>query len=292
MERRNDGAQKLIRKGANSMMRRRILIFGLAGLFSVFGLALLAVSIGFTAAQAPPLPQPSPVKPCPGDNPLGGRIEVEYVSNPYGKHDCQGTIRTVLRFPLVDNSRPASLWTGFSAPELNYDVSTEGCIDTPGDDCTCHADGGHKSGKVILGTIGPLGFRGNKEGQLVFKPVKPEMYFTIMPDEIHEAFKTPLTCVCVRSGGMKASWLVGFAGGDIRPRGRGNTDQAFVAFVDPTGCNDSVDCMQHAERYAVIPFSGHSVWIDPRPMSTADFPRVEMKWEICCGCGASAELDR
>ena len=274
------------------MMRRRILICGLAGFFSVLGLALLAVSIAFTAAQAPPLPQPSPVKPCPGDKPLGGRIEVEYVSNPYGKHDCQGTIRTVLRFPLVDYSRPASLWTGFSAPELNYEVSTEGCIDTPGDDCTCHADGGHKSGKVILGTIGPLGYKGNKEGQLRFYPVKPEMDFTVMPDEIHKALETPLTCICTQRGGMKGTWGVGFAGADIRPRRPGNSDQAFVTFVDPTGCHDSVDCMQHAERYAVIPFSGHSVWIDPRPMSTADFPRVEMKWEICCGCGASEELDR
>lgn len=275
------------------MMRREILIFGLAGLLSLLGLALLAVSIGFTAAQAPPVPQPSQVKPCPGDNALGGRIEVEYVSNPYGKHDCQGTIRTVLRFPLADNSRPASLWTGFSATELNYDVSTEGCIDTPGDDCTCHADGGHKSGKVILGTIGPLGFKGNREGRLEFKPVIPELSFITMPDEIHRAFERPLTCVCVRSGGMKGGWGVGFAGGDIRPRGTCESRfQDFVAFVDPTGCHGSVDCMQHAERYAVIPFSGHSVWIDPRPLAQATFPRVEMKWDVCCGCGASAELDR
>ena len=240
------------------------------------------------SATRSPRPPNDAVKPCPADKPLGGHIEVKYVSNPYGGHDCQGTIRTVLRFPLVDNSPSTSpwssrLWTGFSAPELNYDVSSAGCVDTPGDDLTCQAAGGRRTGKVTLGTIGRLGFSRGNVGYVIFKPVKPEIAFEVLPDEIHTAFTTPLTCEPFNRGGMKASWLVGFAGGTIRPRyRRGESDQAFVTFVDSTGCNDS-NCMQHSELYAVIPFTGHSVWTDPRP--NAGVLRVEMTWEICCGCG-------
>ncbi|HEY7002502.1 MAG TPA: hypothetical protein VH330_12255 [Candidatus Udaeobacter sp.] len=270
----------------------------------LLALVLLSAGIGlvFTAAQEAPRPEPRPVTPCPADKPLGGRIEVKYVDNPYSGDDCQGTIQTVLRFPLVDSAPSTSLWsgklwTGFSATELNYDVSSEGCVDTPGNDQTCQAAGGHKTGKVTLGTIGPLGFRSGTVGYVHFYPVKPEIAFDVLPDEIHRAFTTSLTCVGAHGGGMKAGWIVGFAGGHIRPRKQGSSEQAFVAYVDPTACqsgsSDYPSCMQHSELYAVIPFSGHSVWTDPRPR--ASFLRVETTWNVCCGCGAPPkvqELDR
>ena len=236
------------------------------------------------------------VEPCPADKPLWGYIEVVYVINPYSGHDCQGTIRTVLRFPLVDNAASTDPWSrrlrsGFHASQLSYDVSTAGCKDNPGDDCICQATGGRRTGSLIFGKNGWSGLgtsSGNRlEGsKLEFYPLKPEIAFQTFPDEIHHAFKTPLTCVCTRSGGMKGSFQVGFAGGDIRPRTPGQSEQAFVTFADPTGCQDrNSDCLQHPERYAVVPFSGHSVWTDPRPR--ADFPKVEMTWDICCGCNVS-----
>ena len=240
------------------------------------------------SATRSPRPVRDAVKPCPADKPLGGHIEVKYVEDEL-HGSCQGTIRTVLRFPLVDNASSTSpwssrLWVGFSATELNYDVSSAGCVDVPGDDEICQAAGGRKTGKVILGTIGKWGFVSAPHvGSLTFNPVKPELYFDALPDEIHEAFTKPLTCVKNGGGGTQSSWTVGFAGGQIRPRRPGETEHAFVPLVDWPKCDDR-DCMQHAERYAVIPFTGHSVWTDPRPQS--DFPRVETTWEVCCGCGA------
>jgi hypothetical protein len=231
------------------------------------------------------------VEPCPADKPLWGYIEVIYVSNPYSGHDCRGTIRTVLRFPLVDNDSSTSPWSrklavGFHASEISYDVSTAGCVDTPGDDLTCQATGGRRTGSLLFGKNGWSGLRRNTGSDPEFYPLKPEMYFDALPDEIQEAFSRPLTCIGVHSGGMKATWKVGFGGGQIRPRGPGESDKAFVTFADSTGCQDrNSDCLQHPERYAVIPFSGHSVWTDPRPR--ADFPKVEMTWDICCGCNAT-----
>lgn len=138
----------------------------------------------------------------------------------------------------------------------------------------------------MFGKNGWLGLKASSAGRLAFYPLKPEIDFSILPDEIQDEFSRPLTRIGVHSGGMKATWNVGLKGGDIRPRGPGESDKAFVTFADPTGCQDrNTDCMQHPERYAVIPFSGHSVWTDPRPR--ADFPRVEMTWDICCGCNAT-----
>jgi hypothetical protein len=253
-------------------------------------------SPGEPSGPRPPRPSNDRVKACPLDKPLGGRIEIVHVSNPFSGDDCQGTVRTVLRFPLVPTA-PAmspwtsSLWAGFDATELAWEVTTGGCVDTPGNRETCQAPPSHKSGTVTLGTAGPMGFRRDTQarGALHFSPVKPELYFSVLPREIHDAVTAPMTCT--DAGGrvkFRATWSGGLSGGDIRPRDpRCAAPNPFVACVQPTACADagnSVACIREADRYAVIPFAGHTVFTDPR--RGADVPRVEMTWKVCCGCGA------
>lgn len=251
---------------------------------------------GEPSGPRPPRPPNDRVKACPLDKPLGGRIEVVHVSNPLSGDDCQGTVRTVLRFPLVAtvpamSPWTSSLWTGFDATELAWEVSTGGCVDTPDNRETCQAPPIHKSGTVTLGTAGPMGFRRDPQarGGLHFSPVKPELYFSVLPREIHDAVTAPLTCT--DAGGrvkVRATWSGGLSGGDIRPRdARCTALHPFVACVQPTACAEagsSAACIREADRYAVIPFTGHTVFTDPR--RGADIPRVEMTWKVCCGCGA------
>src|SRR5205085_6531236 len=53
------------------------------------------------------------------------------------------------------------------------------------------------------------------------------------------------------------------------------------------------ECIQHADRHVVIPFSGQSVWVSPRVSDPyySGMLKAELKWKICCGCGAPQAPD-
>ena len=148
----------------------------------------------------------------------------------------------VLRFPLVATVPATSpwtstLWTGFDATELAWEVSTGGCVDTPGNRETCQAPASHKSGTVTFGEAGPTGFRRDPQarGGLHFYPVKPELYFSVLPREIHDAVTAPLTCTDVAEERKVEGDLVG------RPLRRGHPAPGPAVHA----LNPFVTCVQH-----------------------------------------------
>ncbi|PZR72785.1 MAG: hypothetical protein DLM73_12285 [Chthoniobacterales bacterium] len=252
------------------------------------------------------------VKPCSADKSLGGKIEItsEWIEN-----GCRGSIRAVLRFPLIPRTpqvigKTAIPWTAqlastFTAPEVNYELSTSGCSGmTANNEETCHAPGGGKSGKAILGKMGPLGFSTDPHGpgSLTFNPLRPEISALLALQANRDA-STPLECVAVpgHSGSGKSRWQFGFMGLSIGPLGPSCTPATaealdyknpFVICIPPSDCSYPTDetsrleCIVHSDRHAIIPFSGESSWTSPRASDPyhQGIRSYTVHWEICCGC--------
>lgn len=239
------------------------------------------------------------VKPCSADKPLGGHIEITLELNQNG---CRGSIRTVLRFPLVSQYAKTPPWPGqqfwsgrFSAPEVSYEMSTGGCSGTTvnGEE-TCNAPGGRKSGKAALDSR-------SGDGYLYFRPMLPEIVAVLLSKagNEHDA-STPLECIGAHSSG-KDIWQFGLNRlFTIRPAGADCSESAKTSTnifcVQPTVCANPADeatkrdCIVHADRYAVIPFVGEATWTSPKASEPgySGFLSSKIHWEICCGCGAQS----
>jgi hypothetical protein len=241
-------------------------------------------------------------KPCPPDKPLGGRVEE---LSDWIKDGCRGSKRGLIRFPLVLHSPPMTPWpmillSGFDAPEVSYDISSSGCSGvTPNGEEKCSAPAGRKTGKVSLGSVGQIGFKSDQSaaGYLRFHPLQPQ----VESDLIGETgfFYTVLECVGPHRSG-KDTWGTGFTFFSILPSNNiacstlADSDVHFFACVPPAECSKPADeasqreCVTYADRHVVIPFLGQSVWKSPRASDPyySGMLRAEIRWEICCGCGA------
>ena len=245
------------------------------------------------AAQEGSVRQPpaKPVEPCPTGKPLGGVITLDMRWNEGG---CQGSTRAVLRFPLVTNLGstspwPARIWTGFSATDVDYEISSSGCTGTI-DGRACRAPEGKKSGRVTLGTDSPSGFERASVGYLHLEPISPKLVADLLPDEIRNAFTTPIDC----GGVSRGDWRAGLAAIAILPQGerRCANDSGFVFCVPPTDCahpaaDVAQDCIAQSDRHAVLPFSGAMSWKSSKAADPAYSGLLsnDVHWDVCCGCG-------
>jgi hypothetical protein len=79
---------------------------------------------------------------------------------------------------------------------------------------------------------------------------------------------------------------------EIRPETCGTLPYSFCTnagycslghtIADPSAMRE---CIAHPEKYAVIPFSGSGT----HSGEFEDSPTVQVKWEVCCGCGTRPE---
>ncbi len=239
---------------------------------------------------------------CPADKPLGGRIEIETGVNENG---CRGSVRTVLRFPL--DGKTSLPWADqlragiFSAPEVSYESSTGGCSGmTSNNEETCNAPSARSKGKLVLGKMGPQGLieEPNTLGYVTFYPVKPQISVHLDLDS-HYTASTPLECVGPSSSG-KGIWQYGFQEPlSIEPKSSSCTpdpeDRGLIC-IEQSRCSDPADessrleCITHADRYAVIPFAGESRWTSPKASDPyySGFVSSTVHWKICCGCAEDA----
>lgn len=241
------------------------------------------------------------VKPCSADKPLGGHIEITSDAEWNG---CRGSIRTVLRFGLVNqNARyaktaplPGQQFQGnFIAPDVSYEMSTGGCSGTTNNgEETCNAPAGRKTGKASLDSR-------DGDGYLHFNPLGPEIDAVLLnkAGNEHDAH-TPLECIGAHSG-AKDIWQFGGGGlFSILPLVAGCSERAKahrqIYCVQPTVCANPPDeatkrdCIVHADRYAVIPFVGEATnsWRNPET-GYSDMLHSRIHWEICCGCGPTCD---
>jgi len=251
------------------------------------------------------------VKPCAAGKALGGYIEI---NSKWNNNGCKGSIKTILRFPLVPSLPPqlGGAWStqlahGFVAQEVNYELRTTGCKGmTANDEQNCSARAAHKAGKVNLGKVGPLGFIRDMSGgpaSLKFDPLKPAIEVNSLG--LGGAFaETALECDAVTgfSGSGKSFWEYGFMGLIIGPEGKDCTPatgesldsrNTFVVCVPPTDCsypaNEAArtECTLNAARHANIPFSRTMYWTSRKAKDQyhQGIQSYEMHWDICCGCG-------
>lgn len=269
-----------------------------------FGLACLAVLSGQTRPSGH-----EPVKACPADKPLGGHIEID--SEWINPVKCRGTRHVVLRFTLVpaipqvigNNKVPwtSQLVTGFSATEITYELSTPGCSGRRNSDQTCSAPSGRQTGTIKLGSVGTLGFQAFPGASYVrFDPLHPKI--EVMLDSRNFAansLQTTYRCVSPNGGGGSGSWLFSFGGLFITPAGsdcsstEGNNDEAdYRVCAQPTECsypaNEAIkqDCIIHADRHALLPFTGEASWNSPKASQLNYFGILNYKinWQVGCGC--------
>lgn len=264
-----------------------LLILALAG--------ALAAGVPAAAQEGSAQRSPAkPVEPCPAGKPLGGVITLDMQWRSDG---CQGGTRARLRFPMVTNlgsSSPwqARIWTGFSATDVEYELTSGGCTGTVAGQ-SCRAPEGKRSGKATLGTNSEAGFERGGVGYLHFEPIAPKLVADLLPDEIRTAFATPIEC----AGAAQGSWKVGLTGVAILPQGerRCANNSGFVFCVPATECAHPAEgaaqaCIVQADRYAVLPFSGDASWKSPKVDDPAYSGLLsnDVHWEVCCGCGAPA----
>lgn len=222
----------------------------------------------------------------------------------WNANGCRGSRREVLRFPLVDEGPTADpwwsrLWLGFRASEIDYEISTGGCSGTTSNgEETCKAPSGRKVGRVTMGSAGRRGFTGTPGllGYLHFHPVTPQISAENLPDEMSAGLATHGECVGPHSSG-KIQWGFGAKGFAVNPAGPGCPPadmEGFIACTPPTDCAFPADeparvqCMTHADRHAVLSFSGDVHWQSPRAADRyyQGLTSTHMRWKICCGCGA------
>lgn len=251
---------------------------------------------------APPPARPDgPVKPCPADKPLGGWIRLETTSIESADSlykGCTYKIHSHLRFGLLPAAVPslmpwpAELWPGYQPDDLVYEIRSEGCIDNPGDDKVCHAPGGERRGTVTMGRMGESFYdKKNSEGYFHFYPVEPGLAFEVLPEEISQAFSTPLHCE-YPGGSSDGDLGFGFFLSSIGAgRSCGTPPVGYCTAGTP--CTGEIseekllDCMARPDHYAVIPFAGSLSWSgSPDYDGFIGITRSEVSWQVCCGCGA------
>jgi hypothetical protein len=253
------------------------------------------------------------VKPCSPDKALGGRIEI---TSEWNEGGCRGSIKAVLRFPLVPRT-PASIgnaavpWSallvgGFSATEIDYELTTDGCSGGRGIQ-TCNAPSGRKAGEIVIGKVGPLGFeldrngKGGQIGSVDFHPMKPELFVSAVGDA---SASTPMKCFGTSAPGFSLStaapWLFDFRGMSIGPSRSSKSEIEIARALDvrnvfvvpsppgdcssPTGEAAKRECAINADRHAVLPFSGDYSWTSPEPPEHSGLLSYKVHWDICCGC--------
>ena len=193
----------------------------------------------------------------------------------------------------------AMLWGAkFTAPEVNFESSTGGCsgVTVNGEE-TCNAPSGRKSGTLMLGKMGPRGFISAPHvyGYLTFTPVKPVLSAALDLDPSYTG-STPLECIGSHSGAkgiwqfvLMPPWSIGPKGSSCTP----DAKHASPVCIPPSDCSypadkaSQLECIVHADRHAIIPFSGHSSWTSPKASDPyySGLVSSKIRWEICCGCG-------
>ncbi|HUK13661.1 MAG TPA: hypothetical protein VLW17_10220 [Thermoanaerobaculaceae bacterium] len=232
------------------------------------------------------------VQPCPAAKPLGARIQVDVDRDTIGGNrpgGCRYRTTTKLWAELVPPAAPPlSLWphplaAAWATTRLSYEVSSEGCSDVPGDNEECSAPGASKSGEVRVGEVVGGMYRGLPAvGYLDFEPTRPDLRF-LPPDALTTA-EQPLACVGLRGGGgSRGSLAYRALPFEIAPRANCGRDP-LVFCANPTGCYGATDpalrrdCIVHADRHAVVPFSGEA-------SSGSGGTTGHVRWDVCCGCG-------
>lgn len=242
-----------------------------------------------------PKPTPGGMKPCPADNPLGGRV---VFTNEYVQNGCRGTNRYVIRFPLVHfwlqpegRPWPEQVYLGFNESRINYDVSTTGCSgETANGEEQCQAPGGRRSGTWV---------RAAKQLPYIrFEPDKPQLTAINLPAEITSGFDTALVCVGphARSGGGRGGWSGGTHGFAIEEEGNSGcaNNEGNVFCVPQAGeCSrpspdQNHQCLLTGDRHALFPFRGDKTWRSPRADDRfyQGLVQTHIQWDVCCGCAA------
>jgi hypothetical protein len=249
------------------------------------------------SAARPPQPLNEAFTGCPKDKPLGGRVEE---NSDWNENGCRGSRHGMIRFPLVLSDAPSTPWpiilhSGFSAPEVTYELSTGGCSGTTvnGEE-KCTAPSGRKYGKVTLGSVGPRGFTSDPhvDDYLHFYPEFPQIHAENMLTSINGTASTSLECIGPHSGGS-TTWNFEFDGFFVGPDGPDCVQGIFSACIAATDCAHPAteaaqrECIMHADRHVVIPFSGQSTWTSPSASDPyySGILKGKLRWEICCGCG-------
>jgi hypothetical protein len=133
-----------------------------------------------------------------------------------------------------------------------------------------------------------------------FDPLHPKI--EVMLDSRNFAansLQTTYRCVSPNGGGGSGSWLFSFDGLFITPAGsdcsstEGNNDEAdYRVCAQPTECsypaNGAIkqDCIIHADRHALLPFTGEATWNASKASQLNYFGILSYKinWQVGCGC--------
>jgi len=244
-------------------------------------------------------------KSCPADRPLGGRVQLDYVERFFpqfyvGPAESQNRIR--LWFPLVPAYKPyviqnkvvQSSWSApyeLAASVLNYEIDTSGY--TAGfnnRDCKVPAQSRH--GSIQFGDYDSSrahpGLRAVR-----FRSLYPDLTIQL-PKEIGDPW--PDQGICRdrahpdQTSQAAAHQIMSQL--EFRPETCGTFPNSFCTnagycslghtIADPSAMRE---CIAHPEKYAVIPFSGSGT----HSGEFEDSPTVQVKWEVCCGCGTRPE---
>lgn len=236
----------------------------------------------------PPRPANDRVQPCPAERPLGGRIDVNRTHSDL--QSWQRSSHATLWFLLRPNEIvargfpwPNILRAYYDADEVVWEVSLSACVDLPGTgpfaDEVCSCPGGQAAGRTSLG-----------DGYLVFHPLVPRLRVSLPPTEM-DNYKLPGERVCVDGTGSGIiegpdSSFFGYAGHihevDTSCEGQNHHCTAPTVCEGATG-QTRIDCNNHADRYAVIPFEGSAEREVPSEVGSRLTERFE--WHVCCGCG-------
>ena len=207
----------------------------------------------------------SKTTPAPGTRPgkpLGGSIC--FRSDFTNFDNCHGTMQIRAWFRLLPNGKPFNgIALSYSAPEISYEISIDGCADYPGRPGesipqagnVCEAPPGRITGVVTL----------DKEtlGQVTFFPLMPTLHF-LLPLSVAQTPVAKGKCYYTNPGladlpprdfEIKAPSDVRIEGSDsckFDPKSPRN----FCVKPTPCAKMSSSDCFVHIERYAVIPFNG------------------------------------
>jgi hypothetical protein len=244
-------------------------------------------------------------KSCPADRPLGGRVKLDYVTR-FSPHFYVGPAesqnRILLWFPLVPAYKPYVFQNKvvetsrtaryeLAASVLNYEISTSGYTSSY-KDSDCKVPAQSRNGSIQFGdydashTHPGLRF-------IRFRALYPDL--TIQgPKEIDAPW--PDQGICRDRAHPDKTYQATapsiMSDLDIGPESCGTLPNNFCTnagycSLGHTIADPSVmrECLARPEKYTVIPFAGsgtHSGEFD-------DFPSVQVKWEVCCGCGTKPE---
>jgi hypothetical protein len=249
-----------------------------------------------------PLPEPrdppeEAFQGCPDDRPLGAWIWLRNDYQDFRPPNCRGSETQVVRFRL--EADPGTQLTGspvalaYTAREIRYSVSTDGCFDVDdGDYRTCNAEGTFAEGTLPL-TVDNLGYA-------KFFPLEPQLGFQY-PTPPTTPFELTVHCLHHPTGVESDNTVGGMNGISIAPGECAHPHRDCNDYcVAPTLCKDPTrapqDCYLKPERFAVIPFEGALVDGPEREeRGLCVIPgSSQIRWRVCCGCaetGPPPEFD-